>query len=72
MISFWNKERVKIVDLEHPLFGRRGTVSRMKSGENWAWVAIDPPDIDAVLALYPVGHSLRNCVKLYPDQCERA
>lgn len=64
-------ERVKIVDLDHPMTGECGTIYRPRRGDNGAWVAMDrePP---AAACYFPTGDDRHQQILLFPEQCAAA
>lgn len=71
MERFQLGQRVEVTDEKHKLFRRIGTVTRLRRGDDGAWVDMEhdlPPEVRA----FPSADSRARNVILYPDECEPA
>lgn len=69
MDKFRDGQRVTVTSKEHKLVGRSGTVSRLRRGDDGAWVNMDD-DLPADVKSFPSADPRARNVVLYPDECE--
>lgn len=66
---FQNNQRVRVI-AEHTLFGKAGTVVRLRRADDQAWVEMDK-DLPPALQVFPKDDTRRDKhTLLWPDECE--
>lgn len=69
MEAFSYGQRVRVVEKNHPLFGRSGIVVRLRHADSGAWVKMDKV-LPKALRQFPDGDKRARNILLYPEQCE--
>lgn len=70
MKNFRNGQRVQVVN--GPLSGMKGTVVRIRKGDNGAWFKCDIRPMDSKIAgmfPFPIGDDRSNHTIIYPGEC---
>lgn len=71
LLSFHLGQRVRIVSpdaVKYGIEGRTGTVTRLRWGDNGAWVEMDRT-LPKALRVFPEDDSRARHLILYPDEC---